>query len=78
MREKTIEAMERRKERDRINSREKRAAKRAAKKVNHVAHMTNWPTHKVTMRRMMPKLPDMTKAELRAMLAAAFANTAAL
>lgn len=80
MREKTIEAMERRKERDRIKSREKRAAKRAAKKASHVAHWNmTLPSHKVTARRMMPRLPaNTTKAELREMLAQAAKNTAAL
>ncbi len=33
------------------------------------------PCYKVTARRMMPRLPDMTKAELREMLTKAVENT---
>lgn len=34
------------------------------------------PSHKVTARRMLPKIGDLSKAELREMLATAAANTA--
>lgn len=33
------------------------------------------PIYKISARRMMPKLPPMTKSELRAMLASAAENT---
>jgi len=34
------------------------------------------PSYKIAARRMLPRLPEMSKAELRDMLVQAFANTA--
>lgn len=68
----TPEAIERRKARDRAKSKKKKQAKRAAVVV---AAPSPLPIHKITARRMMPRLPNMTKSELRAMLAQAVINT---
>ena len=69
------EALERRKERDRVRSRAKRAKQKKA--VIFVLQKSDLPCHKITARRMMPRLPaGTTKADLREMLAQAAANTA--
>jgi len=72
------EAAERRRARDRIRHKAKRAkmaAERKDKKL--VLQQSDLPCYKITARRMLPKLPDnISKAELREMLAQACANTA--
>ena len=69
------EALERRKERDRVRSRAKRAKQK--KTVIFVLQKSDLPCHKITARRMLPRLPwNISKAELREMLATAAANTA--
>lgn len=70
------EALERRRERDRIRSRAKRA-KQKANRPKLVIQQSDLPAYKITARRMLPKLPaNISKAELREMLAQAAANTA--
>lgn len=74
MREKTIEAAERRKARDRIKQKGYRDAKNAAKR----AAMKVLPVNKYLGPKLFrgPPMPDKSKAELRAMIAEAFSNTA--
>lgn len=55
--------------------RQQRKARRAKKIVK--LQPSDWPMYKISARRMLPKLPDITKSELRAMLAQAVQNTAA-
>lgn len=76
MREKTIEAMERRKERDRVKMRKKRAAMADAKR----AELAAMPPAKGLGRKWLigPRVPEMTKSELREMFAQAAKNTAAM
>lgn len=65
---------------DRRNAKRRadRAAARKAKNAIIVRDLT-LPAHKISARRMMPKLPaNMSKADLREMLAQAFRNTAVL
>ncbi len=69
------EAAERRRERDRNRSRKKRASEREAKAQKLVLQKSDLPMYKISARRMLPKLPPMTKAELREMLAEAVKNT---
>jgi len=65
---KSPEALERKRQR-------KRARRRRVVSLEITQSM--WPAHKITRRRCMPKLPpNISKAELRAMLAQAVANTA--
>ena len=52
----------------------RRRARRIGKRL--VITKSMLPSHKISARRMMPKLPDMTKSELRAMLAQIAQNTA--
>ncbi len=80
MREKTIEAMERRKERDRIKSRAKRAARKAARQSSPQSELLALlpQTARMQKRRQIAPLPPMSKAELREMLAKAMQVTAAL
>lgn len=70
------EAIERRRERDRIKNRQRRAAKRAAKRQAVQLSWRDGHISKMLKRKLLPRLPDMTKSELRAMLAAAVRNTA--
>jgi len=58
--------------RERYNKRRRKAAEPA----RLVLQKSDLPQYKITARRMLPKLPPMTKAELRDMLAQACANTA--
>ena len=39
---------------------------------------SDWPCYKIVARRMLPRLPEMSKSELRQMLAGAVKNTAEL
>lgn len=73
MREKSIEAAERRKERDRVRMRAKRKAKTAAKRAEIVAAPNRYLGPKLFKG---PPLPPMSKSELRTMLAEAAQNTA--
>ncbi len=70
------EAADRRRERDRIRSRKKRADERKDRAQKLVLQKSDLPMYKISARRMLPKLPPMSKAELRQMLAEAVANTA--
>jgi hypothetical protein len=73
------EVIERRRERDRIRGRAKRAKLAAAREKDKkfVLQQSDLPAYKITARRMQPKLPaNISKAELREMLAQACANTA--
>ncbi len=70
------EAAERRRERDRNRSRKKRADERKDRAQKLVLQKSDLPIYKISARRMLPKLPPMSKAELRQMLAEAVANTA--
>ncbi len=69
-------------ERARIRRNAKKKANRAAaKKAANAAIKRDLtlPAHKISARRMMARLPaNMSKADLREMLATAFRNTAAL
>lgn len=69
----TPEAIERRKARDRAKSKKKKQAKRVERVRALVP--SPLPIHKITARRMLPRLPNMTKSELREMLAQAIINT---
>jgi len=70
------EAIERRKARDRLKSREKRAKERTERLKKYAVLQ---PTNRIGLKwRSRPKMPDMTKAELREMLAQAAQNTAAM
>lgn len=74
------DAMERKREARNAARRAKRKAKRNTSSVGHVEHW-NWmlPSHKITARRMMSCLPkNITKSELREMLATACKNTEAM
>ena len=72
---KSAAAIARKKQRKNERHRAKAAAKRAeaAKQQNMTL-----PMYKVSARRMMPPIGNLSKAELRAMLAEAVANTAAM
>lgn len=76
MREKTIEAAERRKARDRIKQKGYREARKTAQRVAQAA----LPKNKYLGSKLFkgPPMPEKSKAELRAMLAQAMINTAAL
>ena len=65
---KSPEAIERKKR--------KKREKYQAAKAKVVILKSDLPCNKITARRMRPRLPDMSKAELRDMLAVAMANTA--
>jgi predicted HTH transcriptional regulator len=53
------------------------AKKREKRRKNRVKlQKSDLPAYKISARRLMPKLPDMTKAQLRDMLAQAMSNTA--
>ena len=65
----TPEALERRRERDRIRSKKRSEQRKLAKQIK-AQELTG-----VAKRRMMPIMPEMTKAELREMLAEAVRNT---
>lgn len=66
-------------ERKRLQRLAKDQAKAAAKRTARpVVSELQWPTRKISARRMMPKLPEMKKSELRAMLTQIVQNTAAL
>lgn len=73
MSEKLIEAMERRKERDRVKMRGKRKAKADAKRA--VAGTAPIVTSMNRKWRIGPNPPEMSKSELRAMFAEAARNT---
>jgi len=69
----TPEAIERRNRR----RREKRAAGKVAAHRPIEIKKSDLPSHKITARRMLPRLPwNISKAELREILATAAANTA--
>ncbi len=68
----TPEAIKTKADRRRNRRRAESAAKRAKIK------KTDLPSYKIMMRRMMPRLPEMSKTELRAMLTAAVANTGSM
>lgn len=57
---------------------ENRAKKRrAATQATRIElQKSDWPCYKIAARNMRPKLPEMSKAELREMLARAVQNTA--
>lgn len=73
MREKSIEAMENRKHRDRVRMRAKREAKTAAKRAEVALAPNKYLGPKLFKG---PPLPPMSKSELRAMFAQAMQNTA--
>lgn len=68
------EAIARKKEKQNMKRKEERAARMTAKRVE--IKKSDLPRYKIAARKMMPRLPEMTKAELREMLAQAFRNTA--
>ena len=45
------------------------------KKIRIELNKSDLPAYKISARRMLPKMPPMTKAELRQMLTAAVQNT---
>jgi spore coat protein CotF len=57
------------------NRRDKRAAARAERMKDTMIIKPVLSSHKITARRLMPRLPEMSKADLRAMLATAVQNT---
>lgn len=70
---------QRKNEKNRRVAAEKRAKMLKSLPPQKVAELKVLPVHKITARRMMTRLPaNMTKAQLREMLAQACANTAAL
>lgn len=73
--EKSIEAMENRKHRDRVRMRAKRKAKTAAKRAEIALAPNRYLGPKLFKG---PPLPPMSKSELRAMLAEAMQRTANL
>lgn len=73
MREKTVEAMERRKHRDRVKAKAKRDERRVAKRAEQAA----LPRRAFTGPKLFKGPPvEMSKSELRRMFAEAIANTA--
>jgi len=72
---KSPDAVARKAKRKAEKQRRTRRAASTAKRIE--LKKSDWPCYKIAARNMRPRLPEMTKAELRAMLAQACQNTVA-